>query len=76
MDIQELKKYTNNLEKYSAADVDSLEFMTDEELEDYQREVEHDSGNVSNFDHIRAIITYKEKIDFWKDLVESCECSN
>lgn len=72
MDIKELKKYTNNLHLYTAEDVYSLKAMTDDELEDYQREVEYDSGNLSNFDHIRAIITFKKNIVFWKELTVDC----
>lgn len=62
MDIKEFKKYTNHLDLYGADDVDSFELMTDEELDDYQYEVESDSGNLSSWDHIRATITLKKRI--------------
>lgn len=75
MDIKEFKKYTNNLDQYSADEVDSFEVMNDIELEEYQREVEFDTGNLSDYDHIRAIITFKKKLEFWKGLAESCECN-
>lgn len=75
MDIKEFKKYTNNLDQYSADEVDSFEVMNDKELEEYQREVEFDTGNYSDYDHIRAIITFKKKLEFWQGLAKSCECN-
>ena len=61
MDIQELKKLTLNLDAYTAADVLELEVMTEEELSQYQYEIEHDTGNQSTWDAIRAIITLKKR---------------
>jgi hypothetical protein len=62
MDVKEFKKYTNNLDAYTAGEVDEFEPMTDEELDEYQRELEFDTGNLSDWDHIRAIITLKKRI--------------
>lgn len=36
--------------------------MTGEELDTYQNELEIDSGNVSNWDHLRALITLKKML--------------
>jgi len=64
MDINVFKKYTKNLRTYSASDVARFELMTDEELEEYQNEIErYDSGIFSDWDHIRAIITFKHKLN-------------
>ena len=62
MDIKELEMYTYNLKTYSAQDVKELEEMTDDELWEYQHEVEFGTGNLSDWDHIRAIITFRKKI--------------
>lgn len=59
MEIKEFKKYTNNLNEFSADEVDEFEFMRIDELESYQDELERDTGNLSNWDHIRAFITLK-----------------
>jgi len=63
VEIKEFKKYTNNLHEYSADDVDSFEFMSDDELRVYQDELErYDGGSLSPWDHIRAFITMKKKV--------------
>lgn len=62
MELKEFKQYTKNLYLYDAEQVDSFEAMTDEELDDYQNELERDTGNLSEWDHIRAHITLKKRI--------------
>ena len=63
MTIEEMKEYTNNLDAYSAEEVDKLTLMTDEELVEYQNELENDDGdNLSTWDHIRATITFRAKV--------------
>jgi surface antigen len=62
MEYNDFKQYTNNTNLYTADEVAEMEPMTDNELEQYQNEVEHDSGNLSEWDHCRAIITFKKKI--------------
>lgn len=59
MDIKEFKQYTNNLDAYSASDIDKLTPMTDEELENYQYELDNDTGNTSTWDDARAFYTLK-----------------
>lgn len=60
MKLKEFKNYTKNLDQYTAEEVDRLEVMTFEELDSYQREIEYDSGNLSDWDHIRAVITFRK----------------
>lgn len=63
MDIKEFKKYTRNLDEYTAYDIDSFEFMTDKELEEYQNELEvMGGGNLSDYDHLRAVITFRKNV--------------
>jgi hypothetical protein len=63
MDIKEFNQYTDNLEAYSASEVKEFEFMTDEELKEYQIDLEEaDGGNISTWDHIRALFTMKKKV--------------
>lgn len=68
MDIKEFKKYTSNLDAYTVSDVDELTVMTEKEFEQYQYELDHDTGNLSQWDHIRAIVTLKREIEEWKEL--------
>lgn len=62
MELEEFKRYINNLDQYTAAEVDSFELMTGEELNAYQHELEIDSGNLSDWDHLRAIITLRKMV--------------
>lgn len=62
MEIKEFKQYTNNLNQYSASEIDEFAFMTEAELDSYQSELEYDSGNLSDWDHLRAFITLKKKV--------------
>lgn len=59
MELKEFKEYTTNLHEHSADQVDDFEFMSNDELESYQDELERDTGNLSDWDHIRAFITMK-----------------
>lgn len=62
MELKEFKNYTKNLDAYTAQEVEEMEPMTNEELESYQRELEYDGGNLSNWDHVRALITLKRQV--------------
>jgi hypothetical protein len=42
--------------------------MSEAELESYQREIDYATGNVSDWDTARAIITLKHQIEEWKEL--------
>ena len=69
MEIKEFKKLAINLDNFTAKEVDEFELMDIEELEEYQNELERDSGNYSNWDHIRALFTMKSKmLDFLGDI--------
>lgn len=68
MDISEFKKYTTNLNAYTLSDVDELTVMTEKEFEHYQYEFDHDTGNLSDWDHLRASVTLKRQIEDWKEL--------
>jgi hypothetical protein len=68
MDINEFKKYTKNLNAYTIRDVEELTTMTEKEFDSYQNELESDAGNLSEWDHIRAIFTLKREIEQWKEL--------
>lgn len=63
MELEKFKNYTKNLRHYTGEDIDKFEFLTDEEIENYQDEIERNDGdNLSPWDHIRAFITMKSKI--------------
>ena len=64
MEIKEFKKYAIDLDYFTAYDVDTFEFMTDEDLFDYQTDLERNDGdNLSCLDHLRALFTMKKRID-------------
>ena len=63
MDYKQFKKYTNNTNAYTSDEVDELIPMTKEEFEKYQYELDFNTGNNSNWDDTRAIITLKVQID-------------
>lgn len=73
MEISEFKKYTKNLDAYSASEVEELKPMTVEELESYQYELDHDTGNTSTWDDIRAIVTLKKQILEQHEKLVKCE---
>ncbi len=62
MELKEFKNYTKNLDAYTAKEVEEMEPMTKEELESYQHELEYDGGNLSNWDHLRVLITLKRQV--------------
>lgn len=62
MEISELRLYNKSLDSYTALDVEELEPMTDNELDDYQYEIENDTGNTSVWDDTRAIISFRKQI--------------
>lgn len=62
MEISEFRKYINYIDEYRPSDIEDFKFMTDDELYEYQDELEFDNGNLSNWDHIRAFITMKKKL--------------
>jgi endonuclease I len=68
MEISEFKKYTKNLDAYTLREVDEFKIMTEQEFESYQNELENDTGNLSEWEHIRAIFTLKHQIEQWKEL--------
>jgi predicted class III extradiol MEMO1 family dioxygenase len=62
MEIKEFKKYCFSLSNFDGNDIDNFEFMTDEEIDNFQSEIERDTGNHCGWDQIRAIMTLKKKI--------------
>jgi hypothetical protein len=62
MEINEFKKYTNNIDAFHPSEIEFFRFMSDDELKEYQHELEYDTGNLSNWDHVRALFTLKHKI--------------
>jgi hypothetical protein len=71
MEIKEFEKYARNLGEFSAADVKDFTTMTNAELDEYQDELEQDTGNLSDWDHIRAFITMKIML---AEALEAVEC--
>lgn len=63
MELKHFKKLTTNLSAFTAQDIDEFTFMSSDELNSYQRELEIDSGNLSEWDHLRAFYTLKSIID-------------
>lgn len=70
MEFKVFQKYTKNIEQYSAYEVDKLTAMPEEELDNYQKELEFDTGNLSDWDHIRAGITFRQTIEQLQEQVE------
>ncbi|MEW3992194.1 hypothetical protein [Bacillus altitudinis] len=62
MDLKQFKSLTSNLSAFTAEEIDDLSYMTNEELNSYQRELEDDTGNLSGWDHLRAFYTLKSII--------------
>lgn len=62
MVISEFKLYTDSLHVYDAEEMETFQLMTDEELKEYQYEVENSTGTLCDWDHIRAVITFRKKI--------------
>ncbi|MEH7603687.1 hypothetical protein [Bacillus safensis] len=63
MDLKHFKKLTSNLSAFTAEEIDDFKYMTSDELNSYQRELEIDTGNLSDWDHLRAFYTLKSIID-------------
>ncbi|MDM5298200.1 hypothetical protein QUF51_08505 [Bacillus pumilus] len=66
MDLKQFKKLTSNLCAFTAAEIDEFNYMTSDELNSYQRELENDTGNLSDWDHLKAFYTLKSIIDEMK----------
>lgn len=69
MTIDEFKKYAIDINHFSAADVDEFTLMRSDELDEYQTELERDTGNLSDWDHLRAFFTLKSKIMMYEDIL-------
>lgn len=63
MELKEFKKYIFHLDEFSASEVDDFEFMNNDELEEYQNNLEIDAGCLSEWDHLRAFITLKMRVE-------------
>ncbi len=63
MELRYFKNLTSNLSAFTAQDIDDFTFMSSDELNNYQRELENDAGNLSEWDHLRAFYTLKSIID-------------
>lgn len=66
MDLKQFKNLTSNLSAFTAQEIDDFNYMTSDELNSYQRELENDTGNLSDWDHLRAFYTLKSIIDEMK----------
>ncbi|MCP9283523.1 hypothetical protein [Bacillus safensis] len=63
MDLKHFKKLTSNLSAFTAKEIDDFSYMTSDELNWYQRELENDTGSLSGWEHLRAFYTLKSIID-------------
>lgn len=54
MDISEFERYAINIDVFQPREIKDFTFMSNDELESYQTELEQDGGNLSDWDHIRA----------------------
>lgn len=63
MELKQFKKLTSNLSAFTVQDIDEFVFMSSNELNKYQRELENDAGNLSDWDHLRAFYTLKSIIN-------------
>lgn len=62
MDFKLLYELSIKKDSYSLEDAVNLTFMNDYELENYQVSVELDDGELSQFDHLRYLLTMKNKV--------------
>jgi len=62
MTIPEFEKLVADIDNYTPNDIKNFKFMSDEEIIDLQYEIEKDTGNYSNWDILRAFITFKNKL--------------
>lgn len=62
MEMKDFKQHVEDLSCFDAAEVEEMRFATDEELVTLQRELEENSGVYSNWELMRAVITYRKKI--------------
>ena len=62
MEIKEFEKLAICLDNFNVSQVKDFELMTDKELVYYQIDLEGDTGNLSDWDHIRAFFTMKAKV--------------
>lgn len=63
MDLKHFEKLTSNLSAFTAEEIIDFKYMTSDELNSYQRELENDTSNLSDWDHLRAFYTLKSIID-------------
>jgi hypothetical protein len=63
LELKQFKKLTSNLSAFTAQDIDEFTYMNSDELNQYQRELENDTGNLSDWDHLRAFYTLKSIIN-------------
>ena len=63
MELKELKKYVTSIESFSGKEVESIEPMTNAELDAVQYDLETEVGdNNSVWDYIRAFVTFRKKV--------------
>ncbi|WP_339239620.1 hypothetical protein NST06_10175 [Bacillus sp. FSL P4-0322] len=52
MDLKHFKKLTSNLSAFTAKEIDDFSYMTSDELNWYQRELENDTGSLSGWEQL------------------------
>lgn len=63
MEFTIFKKLAKNIDAFQPSEIDEFEFMTDDELDEYQIELERCSGNLSDWDHTRALFTLRHRLE-------------
>lgn len=66
MDLKHFKKLTSNLSAFTAKEIDDFSYMTSDELNWYQRELENDTGSLSGWEQLgtfKSILYIKSIID-------------
>lgn len=62
MEFDKFERYVENVDLFTASEVKEFEFMGYNEMENYQMELEQSTGNLSEWDHFRALITLKHRV--------------
>lgn len=52
----------HDMNNFTVEEADAFELMNEDELTDYQNNLEKDAGELSEWDHLRAFLTMKEKV--------------
>lgn len=62
MEIAQFKSLVHDIKNFNGEEIEEFELMSENELQWYYRELETDTGGLSDWDHLRAIYTLKYRL--------------